>query len=106
MTLIYVDKQSSINQILDIIGLCHSVEILWDMWCGINSTLLKLEIAGPVTFLLHANLYLNDEDIKLNLELNKSFGKYHPVWPKSLNAIFLGLSSCIFWDFIRPKLWA
>ena len=54
---------------------------------SINSTLFKLEtqnlkktskITGPIIFLL-----LNDVNIQFILEFKNSFGKYHPVFPKS-----------------------
>ena len=39
------------------------------------------KITEPVTFLLIS--YSNEEDIQLILEFTKSFGKYHPVFPKN-----------------------
>ena len=41
------------------------------------------------------NLFFNDKDIQLSLELKNSYRKYHPVFPKN--------SSWVYWSSVYRK---
>ena len=60
-------------------------------------------IDQPVTCLLYdlecKFRFLDELDIQLILEFKISFGKYHPVFPKTPSKGFLG-TRCTFWDML------